>query len=155
MIRLRHPGGFWRRVGALAIDWLWLFCAVGGVSIVLFGDPFPSADDGGARAIATWTLHNLVPPVAIVLSWRLLGGSPGKLLLDLRIVDARGAGRPGLGRLTLRFVGYFVSALPLGLGFIWALFNHDRRTFHDLLSGTRVVVVDEIEDPDPVLGAPA
>lgn len=34
-----------------------------------------------------------------------------------------------------------LSLLPLGLGFLWILFDRDRRAWHDRLTRTRVVVV--------------
>jgi uncharacterized RDD family membrane protein YckC len=46
----------------------------------------------------------------------------------------------GIGRAFLRhFVGYPLSALPLGLGFIVAAFNTRGRGLHDLIAGTIVV----------------
>jgi len=34
-----------------------------------------------------------------------------------------------------------VSLLPLGLGFLWILFDPEKRAWHDRLSRTRVVVL--------------
>jgi len=39
----------------------------------------------------------------------------------------------------LRFAGAFLSALPLGMGYWWQLFDRDRRSWHDRLSQTRLV----------------
>jgi uncharacterized RDD family membrane protein YckC len=42
---------------------------------------------------------------------------------------------------TARRLGWaLVSLLPLGLGFVWVLFDPERRAWHDRLSRTRVVV---------------
>ena len=38
-----------------------------------------------------------------------------------------------------RFAASLVAALPLGAGFLWALTDPDRRTWHDRWSGTRLV----------------
>ena len=38
-----------------------------------------------------------------------------------------------------------LSWLPLGLGYLWILFDRDRRAWHDRLSRTRVVVVPKGE----------
>lgn len=38
----------------------------------------------------------------------------------------------------LRFAGSLVSALPLGAGYVWSLFNPERRTWHDHWSRSRL-----------------
>jgi uncharacterized RDD family membrane protein YckC len=42
----------------------------------------------------------------------------------------------------LRFLAACISWLPFGAGFIWCLLSSDRLTFHDALSGTRLVRTD-------------
>lgn len=41
----------------------------------------------------------------------------------------------------VRLAAAGLSWLPAGLGWLWCLFDHDRRTWHDVLSRTRVVMV--------------
>ncbi|MEO6212943.1 MAG: RDD family protein, partial [Vicinamibacterales bacterium] len=70
------------------------------------------------------------------------GQSIGKMLGRIRVVPSDPEGwsdRVPLGQAVLRAVGYFVSALPLGLGFLPALVGSDKRAFHDRLAQTRVV----------------
>lgn len=47
--------------------------------------------------------------------------------------------RPGWGQCLVRFLTSFVSAACIGLGFAWSLFEPQNRTWHDLLSRTRLV----------------
>lgn len=68
----------------------------------------------------------------------LAGRTVGMMFGKLHVVDFEG-GAPTPRDVLLRVAGYFVAALPVGLGFIWALFNSERCGWHDLLSGTRVV----------------
>lgn len=71
------------------------------------------------------------------------GGTAGKLLLGLTVARRRDGASPiGYPWATVRAFGYALSALPLGLGFLWALWDRDRQTWHDKLAGT-VVVKDE------------
>ncbi|RPI83927.1 MAG: RDD family protein [Chloroflexi bacterium] len=70
--------------------------------------------------------------------WALLGYTPGKLLLGLKIVRRDGS-KLTLGRSFLRFIGYWVSAVPLFLGFIWIIFDRKRLSWHDRLAGTQVI----------------
>jgi uncharacterized RDD family membrane protein YckC len=44
-------------------------------------------------------------------------------------------------RATLRFACAWIAALPVGLGFWWALIDKDKRGWHDRLSGTRLIVL--------------
>jgi len=71
-------------------------------------------------------------------SWVLLGQTPGKLLMGLRV--ARINGQPlTIRRALLRYLGYWLSAIPLGLGFLWVLVDDRRQCWHDKLAGTYVV----------------
>jgi len=99
------------------------------------------------------TLRKFAPPVdlgALVLAmaplviaiynvafWTVLGQTPGKWLLGVKIVAAGGA-PVGLRRSLVRLVGYLLSALPCYLGFLWIL-GPQRRGWHDHLAGTEVV----------------
>lgn len=80
--------------------------------------------------------------------WVLLGQTPGKLLLGLRIMRVNG--RPISIRCALvRYAGYWLSALPLGLGFLWVLVDARRQGWHDKLAGTYVMYAPR---PRPVIG---
>jgi len=46
---------------------------------------------------------------------------------------------PSLGQAIGRYLAYFVSALVLGLGFIWIAFDTRKQGWHDKLAGTVVV----------------
>lgn len=79
------------------------------------------------------------------------GQSYGKHLMRVAVVGAR-TGRPGIGvvRSTARQAAKLLSVAFLGLGFFWMLVDPQRRTWHDLLSGTRVVRVAQDKVLDPV-----
>lgn len=73
-----------------------------------------------------------------VFFWVLLGQTPGKLLMGVRI--ARTNGQPlTIGRALLRYLGYWLSAIPLGLGFFWVLVDDQRQCWHDKLADTYVI----------------
>ena len=96
-------------------------------------------------------LLNLAALIGLVLLWGIglhaayfivfvggCGQTPGKMLLGIAVVRRDGAA-PGYGRAALRWIGCWLSALTLGLGFVPALFTAERRGLHDWMSGTRVV----------------
>ena len=66
------------------------------------------------------------------------GATPGKSLLHLKVCGEDG--KPlGLGRSFARSLCYLFSALPLGLGFFWIRFDSRHRTWHDKLTGSKVI----------------
>lgn len=69
--------------------------------------------------------------------WVLLGQTPGKLLMGLRVARTNGQ-RLTLRYALLRYVGYWLSAIPVGLGFLWVLVDDRRQGWHDKLAGTCV-----------------
>jgi len=78
--------------------------------------------------------------VAMQWMWDSIGWSPAQRAIGLRIIDA--AGRPpgwrrGLGRTAASWL----SAGALGLGYLWAAWHAEKRTWHDSLAGTWVVDV--------------
>lgn len=145
MIRPLRPAGFWRRAAAFGLDALWLFAVAGTVSWLLFGVALPPA--AGAvpplAAVVVPAIHELLPAVVCIAGWSTRGTTPGKLLVELRVVDARTGGRPTVVQAVLRYAGYFVSALPLGLGFVWIALDRRKQGLHDKLARTRVMVVAE------------
>jgi uncharacterized RDD family membrane protein YckC len=91
--------------------------------------------------IGPWvvTIGGVVLAVAYsVVSWAWFGRTPGKALLGLAVTTRDGS-RPGVGRSLLRFLGYLLSSIPLGAGFLWILVDDHRRGWHDHLAGTSVV----------------
>jgi uncharacterized RDD family membrane protein YckC len=81
----------------------------------------------------------LLVAIYFVAFWTLLGQTPGKWLLGVKVV-AKGGAPIGFRRSVMRLVGYVVSAIPLYLGFLWIL-GPQRRAWHDRLAGTEVVYV--------------
>lgn len=77
--------------------------------------------------------------ILIVGFWIYKQATPGKMAISARIVDARTGGRPSAGRFVIRYLGYFVSMLPLFLGIIWVAFDRRKQGWHDKLARTVVI----------------
>jgi uncharacterized RDD family membrane protein YckC len=60
-------------------------------------------------------------------------------LFKLHTVDAETALAPTTGQCVRRTLLYILSLAAFGLGLLYALFDRERRTAHDHLSGTVVV----------------
>jgi len=100
---------------------------------------------GGARAAGSSaeTVGFLVAIAAAVLDLGVLAGftgrSIGKWATGLRVVRNSGE-EVGVGRIFLRhFVGYPVSFLTLGIGFILATLTSRGRALHDFIADTIVL----------------
>ncbi|MCF7919017.1 MAG: RDD family protein [Candidatus Cloacimonetes bacterium] len=71
--------------------------------------------------------------------WKLLGGTPGQLLLGLQVVNARTGKRSTMVFLFLRFITDVVSHAGLLIGLLWSLWDSRKQTWHDKICGTVVV----------------
>jgi uncharacterized RDD family membrane protein YckC len=76
-------------------------------------------------------------PAYFILFWVLVGATPGKRILGLKVMRT-GNQRISWGRAIVRYVGYWISALPLFLGFLWVFVDARRQGWHDKLADTIV-----------------
>lgn len=83
------------------------------------------------------------------LSWRRGGQTLGMRAWRLRVLRADGAALPSWGALALRYLVTPLSLAAAGLGFLWSLIDHERRTWHDLASGTVLVRMPKPEKIKP------
>jgi uncharacterized RDD family membrane protein YckC len=74
-----------------------------------------------------------------VLFWIYRQATPGKMAISARIVDAKTGQAPSTRQLVIRYLGYFVSTIPFGLGLMWVGFDPRKQGWHDKLAGTVVV----------------
>ncbi len=70
--------------------------------------------------------------------WSTSGRTLGMQAWRLSVEDRSGKS-PSLAVATLRFAAAILSWLPFGLGFLWQLWDKDGLTWHDRISGTRLV----------------
>jgi uncharacterized RDD family membrane protein YckC len=125
--------GFWIRLLAQILDLFWLLP----LSILL--GLVAAFVNGDEMSLGGELMANLIGALVVLIFWAERQGTPGKLVLGLRVVDAETGGVPAIGRLVLRYVGYLVSALPLGLGYLWVLWDRRKQGWHDKMAGTLVV----------------
>lgn len=141
--------GFWIRLGAALIDALLIMAITYPVLYAIYGDHYFSEDkafiSGPAEVLISWVL----PAVASILFWRSKQATPGKMALGLKIVNARTGKTLSLGQSVARYLGYFVSTLPLGLGFFWIAFDARKQGWHDKIGGA-VVIRSKASTTQPV-----
>lgn len=143
-----RPAGVFRRLFAALIDWGLVSLLYGGfVALGVWGASL-GARSAGARFLSTDLVAILTGPFTLLwlaLGWvyvawftRYGGQTPGKMLFRIRVVTVEGD-EPTWGQALLRPAGYFLSWIPLGLGFVLAVFPPEKRALHDRLTGTRVI----------------
>ncbi|MCD4749355.1 MAG: RDD family protein [Thermoanaerobaculales bacterium] len=142
-----------RRLTATLLDMI-LFCGVCSAVAIPMLRAAPLSEGGSALDVvsaaagdASWLGH-AAGVIGLLFAfwwcyflvgWGLMGGTPGKLILGIRVVDHEGRCPIGPGRAALRLVAYTCSSITLLGGHLLAVFRGDRRTLHDVLAGTRVV----------------
>lgn len=134
-----HPAALQWRLFAMTYDLLPLlgiFFATAAVTLLLRGGTPVQPGTLGA-----W-LELLLMLIAgfgyFGLSWRRGGQTLGMRAWRLRVLRADGS-VPAWSALVLRYVVAGVSLGACGLGFLWSLIDGERRTWHDLASGTVTV----------------
>jgi uncharacterized RDD family membrane protein YckC len=128
------------RSGALLIDYILI---VGALAVSTI---FARILGGGSRTagLTAETIGYVAAAAVAVLNLGLLpvwrGQTLGKWATGLRVERRHDGLHLGLGRVLLRhFVGYPLSLLPLGGGYLLAIFNARGLALHDLIAHTIVV----------------
>lgn len=124
--------GFWVRAVAFAVDLTAPLVLALVVGLAAGGWRTPTgAVTGVAAGLVAWMALSIP-------FWSRRGASPGKRLLSLRVCDLDGRAGIGGRRAVLRFIGYLLGVLTLGVGFLLAGLSAERRGLHDRLAGSYV-----------------
>jgi len=91
------------------------------------------------RQAASLSLQMLIVAIAVLIFWFYKSSTPGKMLLRMKIVDAKTGGIPSKKQFLKRFFGYILSVLPIGIGFMWIYYDKKHQGLHDKLAGTLVI----------------
>ncbi len=75
----------------------------------------------------------------LTLATYFLGTTVGKNILGLKVVSVDQEKLKFFQVLLREWWGKFLSLIPLGLGFIWMVWDKRKQTWHDKLAGTLVV----------------
>lgn len=144
-------GGFWVRFVAKFVDGLVNWVIGQGANLLLafafFGaflfQPKVSQQGVDAGRLIAFQALAFIVGIAIGLSYYYFfvsryQATPGKMALGLKIVRADGS-RLTRGRIIGRYFAEMVSSMVLGIGYIMAAFDDEKRTLHDRICDTRVV----------------
>jgi uncharacterized RDD family membrane protein YckC len=139
--------GFWRRLGAFAIDLVVVLLGCLGVvifiNILLFVALLSTGGSAPTDALAVQLASLLI---LLVLVWLYFAGlessawraTVGKRLTGLLVTDTAGR-RLSFGRSTARYFAKLLSAVPILIGYLLAAFTPRKQALHDLIASTLVV----------------
>jgi uncharacterized RDD family membrane protein YckC len=132
--------GLLRRLAAILYDSL-LLVALWFLATV----PFVAVEGGESIEAGSGPLYFLYQLTLLLVAygffvgfWRHRGRTLGMQSWGLQLQTADGS-LPSLGAATIRFFAAVISWLPLGLGFLWQIWDSDHLAWHDRLSKTRLV----------------
>ena len=162
-----RPVGFWKRFLAFIIDsivamavivpllfavhaqaeWQRLSAALEDALSKAAGGARPDiaflVSDAGFAGPLDVLIQVVLPIAALLAFWKLRNATPGKMAIAAKIVDAGTGKLPSDGKLLIRFLGYFVSILTLGIGFLWIAIDRRKQGLHDKIAKTMVVYDDD------------
>jgi uncharacterized RDD family membrane protein YckC len=123
--------GFWIRFVAIFIDSI-----IVGVVTTAIGSILALNTNGRSG------LQVLLGLIYYVYFWSSASPWPGQTigskLLNIRVIRTDGSDL-AISQALIRYVGFFISAICLGIGLIWAAFDANKQGWHDKIAGTYVV----------------
>lgn len=142
---MRRYAGFWIRFVAKFIDSV----IVGTVNMLLgflvmaLAAATFEMEQGGFIAVIVAQFVVIFARIGLDAAFKIwfvgkYSATPGKMACGLRIIMADG-GSVSYGRATGRFFAEWLSAMTLGIGYIMAGFDPEKRSLHDRVCQTRVV----------------
>lgn len=136
-----RPVPLWRRFACMLYDLLplvGLWMAAAALWVWAFHRGYDPRHPGVAMRVLldAWLL--VVTAGYFMVSWVRVGQTIGMRAWKVKLVDDAGA-RIGWRVAALRFVLALVSLAMIGCGFWYALFDPEKRTWHDRMCGTRMV----------------
>lgn len=131
--------GFWARCGATLVDTVILLLITMPLTMVIYGNSMWAS--GTKQILGGWdiVINWVFPAIAVVLFWHFKGATPGKMIVTMKVVDQKTGLKPSFTQSIIRYFSYFVSIIPLFLGFFWIAVDKKKQGWHDKLAGTVVV----------------
>jgi uncharacterized RDD family membrane protein YckC len=137
--------GAWPRLLAFVVDLLIVSLgqALLAVPAIVYWSRGAGVDEAAPTFLPIFLSVTLAALAAVLAAvyhvyfWGVKAATPGKRLLGLQVQGQDGRQPIGPGRAALRLLGYVVSGLVFGIGFLMIAFGGGG--LHDQIAGTRVV----------------
>ena len=130
--------GFWIRFGASLIDAVIILCVTFPFLYMIYGDSY-FYSEGFIMGGADFLISYVLPFIATVLFWIYKSATPGKMAVKAIVVDEKTGNKPTVQQSIIRYIGYFISTIPVCLGFFWVAWDSKKQGWHDKMAGTVVI----------------
>lgn len=130
--------GFWLRVLASIIDTVMILLVILPTLTFFYGANILTNTSANSGILGIF-MNYIFPPLVIIVFWIYKSATPGKMIINAKIVDAKTLEKPSNGKLVVRYFCYYISILPLLLGFLWVAWDSRKQGFHDKIAGTLVI----------------
>lgn len=134
--------GFWVRFLAQIIDGILFLLITLPMLYLIYGEAYFTTEPATGLPFygtADVLISVVFPLVACLWFWMKKGATPGKMLLGLKVLDAKTGNLLTIGQALLRYAGYILSSLIFCLGYIWVGFDKKKQGWHDKMAKTVVV----------------
>ena len=155
-----HYSGFWIRAVADFIDSLILDCVSGLFLLMLLGAVYwIKVLMQASASLAGISFFELFDPFVLQILFVVIRGglslvyytyatfrfgtTLGKRPFRVYVVSQDSVNAVSFNQSMIRCLGYFVSYLPMGAGFLMAAFQPEKRALHDLIAGTVSIIKKE------------
>jgi len=152
--------GFWVRLAASAVDAMIFGVISYSIQTLLGHNPFAALEATTIEEVTKIQAElngpqnlfiSLFSAFLIILFWvHYEGATPGKKLMGLKVTKAGGDPLTYVTGI-IRYFGYFLSSVVLGLGYIWISWDAKKQGWHDKIAST-VVIYNPKEKGNPGLG---
>lgn len=142
--------GFWVRLAAYVIDSIIVFFGLLFVRLFLSGIMSVLSDTWiGGNILFHYTLKDILlygfQVLYFILCTYLTGTTLGKRAMNLRVVSADGQKLTILNVVYRETIGRFLCSFSVGIGYIIAGVDREKRGLHDILCDTRVIYAKRVK----------
>ena len=142
--------GFWVRLAAYVIDSIIVFFGLLFVRLFLSGIMSVLSDTWiGGNILFHYTLKDILlygfQVLYFILCTYLTGTTLGKRAMNLRVVSADGQKLTILNVVYRETIGRLLCSLSVGIGYIIAGVDREKRGLHDILCDTRVIYAKRVK----------
>ncbi len=141
------PATLFRRLAAIFYDFLMLIAVliIAGFIALMLGFLPPIPTENQTKDIAYWTIkigyqiyNAIICYFFFVYPWMRNGQTLGMQAWKIKVVNLDGSAL-SYKTASIRFFAAILSWLTFGIGFWRAIFDKEKRTWHDALSQTRLI----------------
>ena len=131
-------GGFWLRFCAAIIDSILLGLITTPLVFAVYGMAYLEKKNLFAGPAEPFISYG-IPAVLTILFWNWKSATPGKMLLSLKVLDAKTFQPMSVGQSIGRYFAYIPAMAVLFIGIMWVGWDARKQGWHDKLASTVVV----------------